>query len=207
MTSLRLSASFSLSLGVTAALFWFLGVVTSAVPETGTWVPTIPVEVKSFVPEVIVRPPPPVKPPKVQPKPIDTSIRIIDPQTVGPRLDPTLIDEGRMFDPRGGIGPHDQVTELPQTTGSDRGPMPSVRIEPDYPENAKQRGITGWVTFRFTVARDGSVKDVEIVDAQPKRVWDAATLRAVLSWKYQPAIRDGRPVEQTGLMVTYHFEL
>ena len=206
MTSLRLSASFSLSLGVTAALFWFLGVVTSAAPETGTWVPTIPVEVKHLVPDVTAKPPPIVKPPKAQPKPIGPAGRL-DPKSVGPELvDPMPIDGG-MFDPRGGIGPHDEITELPRVSGSDRGPLPSVRIEPDYPENAKLRGITGWVTFRFTVTRDGSVKDVEIVDAQPKRVWDAAALRAVSSWKYQPAIRDGRPVEQTGLMVTYHFEL
>jgi len=208
MTSLRLSISFALSLGVTVTLFWFLGAVTAMAPETGTWVPTVPVAIKRFIPEPIPKPPPvAVKPPKPEPKPVDHSGEIVGHKGLVPRMDPVPPGTGEgVFDPRGGIGTGEQVTGIPQV-GRDRGPVPSVRIEPDYPQTARDRGIEGWVTFRFTVAVDGSVKDVAIVESQPPRVWDRATLRAVASWKYQPATKDGRAVEQRGMMATYRFEL
>jgi protein TonB len=85
--------------------------------------------------------------------------------------------------------------------------VPQIRIEPDYPPQARDRGLEGWVTFRFTVTKEGRVKDIEIVDSEPQRIWDSATIRAVSSWKYQPALKDGAPVEQVGLMATYRFEL
>jgi TonB family protein len=93
------------------------------------------------------------------------------------------------------------------TGGNDRAPVPQIRIEPDYPVQQKDRGIEGWVTFQFTVAANGSVKDVVILASDPPRVWDATTIRAVSTWKYQPATKDGRPVEQVGLRATYRFEL
>jgi protein TonB len=82
-----------------------------------------------------------------------------------------------------------------------------VRIDPDYPPQARDRGIEGWVTFRFTVTASGSVRDIKILDSQPPRVWDSPTLRAVSTWKYQPAMKDGRPVEQAGVTVTYRYQL
>ena len=82
-----------------------------------------------------------------------------------------------------------------------------MRIEPDYPTQARAQGLEGWITFRFTVTASGRVKDVQIVAAEPARIWDSATIRAVSSWKYQPAIVDGQPVERTGLTATYRFQL
>ena len=207
MTSLRLSTSFTVSLGVTATLFWFLSALIAARPETGIFVPTIPVAPKRLVPDVIPKPPPiAVKPPKPVPKPVGPNVEPVGRKGPG-LLEPIgPIDGGELFDPRIGIGPRG-TDELPQVTGRDRGPVPSVRIEPDYPPTARERRIEGWVTFRFTVAMDGSVKDVAIVESHPPRIWDSATLRAVSSWKYQPATVDGRPVEQRDMMATYRFEL
>jgi TonB family protein len=73
--------------------------------------------------------------------------------------------------------------------------VPQVRIEPEYPPQAKDRGIEGWVLFQFTVTREGRVKDVVILDSQPKGIWDRATSARVSNWRYQPALKDGKPVE------------
>jgi protein TonB len=134
----------------------------------------------------------------------------IDPAKVDPfdERDPGLLPNTN-FGGNGPLGPTQQsrIDELPRTGTANRAPMPQVRIEPDYPPVARARGIEGRVTFRFTVAVDGRVKDVEILESDPPRIWDAATIRAVSNWKYQPAIRDGKPVEQSGLVATYRYEL
>jgi protein TonB len=85
--------------------------------------------------------------------------------------------------------------------------VPQVRIDPDYPQQAKDRGIEGWVQFRFTVTKEGRVKDVVIVDSKPKGMWDRETLRAVNNWRYQPALKDGKPIESRGMEVVYRYEL
>ena len=46
-----------------------------------------------------------------------------------------------------------------------------------------------------------------ILDAQPKGIWDRNTLRAAANWRYQPALKDGKPVETTGVKVKHIFEL
>jgi periplasmic protein TonB len=209
MTSIRLPISFCLSVCTTVALFWFLGMLTAGVPS-GERIPVIrniaiaPV----FVPEPLPVRPEPVRPPTPKPKPSDDFDLIVDTKNVVPGD-----DRSKLLPPGVGWGegeisprPHDE-SALPHSSGSDRGPVPQIRIEPDYPPQARDRGIEGWVKFQYTVASDGSVKDVAILDSQPPRIWDSATIRAVSTWKYQPALADGRPVEQTGLVAIYRFEL
>ena len=54
--------------------------------------------------------------------------------------------------------------------------------------------------MEFTVARDGSVKDVTVVNAEPRRTFDAAALAALKRYRYQPVVRDGETVEQRARM-------
>ncbi|HKK03392.1 MAG TPA: energy transducer TonB [Gammaproteobacteria bacterium] len=79
--------------------------------------------------------------------------------------------------------------------------IPIVRIEPNYPRDALLRGIEGWVRVRFTIMPDGSVMNPQVVDSNPRRVFDREALRAILRWKFRPRIVDGqavsRPAEQT----------
>jgi len=153
---------------------------------------------------------PPVKPPIVKPEPLPRVPGInVDPLPgVIPDLDPSPFGVPDPFG-LGGRGPLAPPGDrgLPPPGGTDRSALPQVRIEPDYPQIAKARGIEGWITFRFTVTREGRVTDVEIVDADPPRVWDQATLRAVSNWRYQPKLEDGVPVEQQGVTATYRFKL
>ncbi len=76
---------------------------------------------------------------------------------------------------------------------------PLVRIPADYPLSALSREIEGWVLVRFTVTETGSVADPEILRSEPPGVFDRAAKRAVLKWKYQPQIVDGKPAP----VVTY----
>ena len=48
----------------------------------------------------------------------------------------------------------------------------------------------------FTVAVDGTVKDVGVRDSMPEGVFDRAATRAVERWEFEPVIEDGRVVER-----------
>jgi TonB family protein len=67
---------------------------------------------------------------------------------------------------------------------------------PKYPRTAERRNLSGWVDVIFTVAMDGSVKDIEVKNSQPDGVFDDAALRAVNKWEFEPVIEDGVTVEK-----------
>jgi protein TonB len=95
----------------------------------------------------------------------------------------------------------------PTGAGMDTDAIPYVRIEPTYPRAALARGIEGWVRVQFSVTASGAVTDVQIIEADPPRLFDKAALDAVRQWRYRPKIVDGRPEERVGLQTLIRFEL
>lgn len=91
--------------------------------------------------------------------------------------------------------------------GTDRDTIPLVRIEPEYPMRARQKGIEGWVVVRFTITPAGTIKDATVVQASPTGIFDEAAVRAVSRWKYNPKIEGGVAVERPGIMVRLDFKL
>jgi TonB family protein len=69
-------------------------------------------------------------------------------------------------------------------------------VAPQFPPDASQRGIDGWVDLQFLVNTDGSVGELTIVGAQPVGIFEQAALDAVRHWHYQPLMRDGQAVTQ-----------
>ncbi len=67
---------------------------------------------------------------------------------------------------------------------------------PEFPVDARLEGIEGWVKFTYTIGRNGDVRNVQIVDAQPRHVFETAVRRAVRSWRFEPIMVDGAPVER-----------
>ena len=72
-----------------------------------------------------------------------------------------------------------------------------TRIEPEYPQTAKERKIEGSVTARLTIAADGTVSNVEITGGPPELV-DPAT-KAFQQWHYTPFMNCGKPVEMRSM--------
>jgi len=91
--------------------------------------------------------------------------------------------------------------------GSDRDIIPLVRINPDYPRRAQERGVEGWVQFEFTITPAGTVKDVKVIDSEPKGIFEDAATKAILRWKYNPKVEEGRAVERRGIRVVLRFDL
>ncbi len=75
-----------------------------------------------------------------------------------------------------------------------------VRINPQYPMRARQRKIEGYVKMRVYVGTDGKTKKVEIIEANPPKIFNRAAIRALYRWKFKPKTVGGKPVEQTGIL-------
>jgi TonB family protein len=78
------------------------------------------------------------------------------------------------------------------------------RVEPDYPEEARRRGIQGAVVLEIHINPDGSVQDLDIISG-PMLLAQAAT-DAVRQWKFKPHAVNGRPAEMQ-TVVTLNFRL
>lgn len=109
-------------------------------------------------------------------------------------IDVSLGDVGLNIDPDGGFR-------------SDSDVQPIVRIPPQYPVRAAERGVEGWVLIEFTVTETGAVVDPVIVDADPPGTFDRAARRAVVKWKYKPMMVNGKPVAwKTQVVLTFELE-
>jgi protein TonB len=93
------------------------------------------------------------------------------------------------------------------SAGSDRDVVPLVRIAPDYPQRALQRGLEGWVRVQFTITVTGTVKDAIVVEAEPKSIFDDAALKSIARWRYNPKVEDGVAVERVGVQTIIRFQL
>ena len=79
--------------------------------------------------------------------------------------------------------------------------LPIVRIDPQWPREALVEGIEGYVVVEVTIGADGSVKDVRVIQSEPRRMFDRNVIRAVLKWKFKPRIINGVPVERKAIQV------
>lgn len=107
------------------------------------------------------------------------------------------VDAGMGLDTGGGFS----------MASADGDAVPMVRVQPQYPERALQRGIEGRVLVEFTITRSGSVKDAKVVAYEPNTIFNKAALKAVSQWKYNPKIVNGKAVEQPGVRVVFPFRL
>ena len=90
---------------------------------------------------------------------------------------------------------------------SDTDVVPIVRVTPQYPLRASERGIEGWVEVEFTIGKLGTVKNPNVINSHPSSIFDRAALKAIRKWKYNPKIEDGEPVERSGIKVRLKFNL
>jgi protein TonB len=67
------------------------------------------------------------------------------------------------------------------------------RVSPEYPKKARKQHVEGTVRLHAIIAKDGSVKNLEVLSGDPLLV-DAA-LKAVRQWRYRPTQVNGSPVE------------
>ncbi|WP_019275113.1 energy transducer TonB [Vibrio coralliilyticus] len=85
--------------------------------------------------------------------------------------------------------------------------MPLYRVEPRYPAKALKRKAEGYVILKFTIDPTGKPRDIDIVEANPKRMFERNAIQALQKWKYQPKVVDGTAVSQENQTVRLEFKL
>ncbi|AOS95937.1 transport protein TonB [Microbulbifer aggregans] len=123
--------------------------------------------------------------------------------------DPNLDDSINMSAPRasasvqvGGIGGF----------ASEGDYLPIVKVAPQYPRRALQRGIEGYAIVEYTVTKNGSVRDARVVEAftsdgRPTTIFNSAAIKSALKYKYKPRVVDGEPIEVPGVKTKISFNL
>jgi TonB family protein len=77
-----------------------------------------------------------------------------------------------------------------------------LRVEPDYPESAREQHIQGPVVLAAMVDKDGTVEKLSTVSGDPQLA--AAATDAVRQWRFKPFFRNGSPEEfQTQITVSF----
>jgi protein TonB len=83
-------------------------------------------------------------------------------------------------------------------------PRLAYRVEPEYPLLAVNAMIEGMVILEATVDHTGAVRDARVLRSHG--VLDAAAVRAVEQWRYEPLMLNGTPMPFV-LTVTVSFSL
>ena len=69
------------------------------------------------------------------------------------------------------------------------------RVAPDYPESFRQARIQGTVHMTGVVpAEGGAIRDLRVLRSDDSRL-EPYALAAVSQWRFEPATKDGVPVE------------
>lgn len=92
--------------------------------------------------------------------------------------------------------------------------LPIVKVPPEYPSTALSRGIEGYCTVVYTVTETGTTRDPQPIadqcvtkDGKPTTVFNRASVKAALKFKYKPKVVDGKPVEVPGVKNRFTYEM
>ena len=69
----------------------------------------------------------------------------------------------------------------------------ATQVPPTYPPLAKLARQQGTVQLEATIAKDGTVADLQVISGPPLLI--PAAMEAAKQWTYQPTYLNGNPVE------------
>lgn len=86
--------------------------------------------------------------------------------------------------------------------------QPISKQPPSYPRRALDRGLEGDCTVTYTVTRDGRVSNPQVVEgACDDPMFERPSLTAARSFRYQPRLVDGQPVDVPGIRNTFRYRI
>jgi protein TonB len=146
---------------------------------------------------------------------IDTNVneakpdKVDDPEEPPPDLDTPDLDMNMDVEVIN-TAPMAQVDVSISTSGMSSGDgeyLPIVKVAPIYPRRAQTRGITGYCIVEYTVTASGAIRDPVAVDCNPEGVFEKASVKASLKFKYKPRVVDGEAIEVVGVQNKFTYEL
>ncbi len=157
------------------------------------------------VPVPIIRPPLPITPPVVpvnherKPQPTAHARTPIKAPPVTPQA-PTNNATNPVAVPIQPVPMASVGTDtIPQPPAAPTALTVLVSPAPTYPRDALREGVEGTVVLELRISAEGRVLDAHVVRGSGDRRLDAAAREQVLrAWRFQPATRNGVPIEALG---------
>jgi len=145
------------------------------------------------------REPPPEKPPQPDeppPEPPPPSMDDVTPEAQSMAVSAGAVNTNINLNASGfGLAP------------SDGEYLPIVKVQPVYPRRAQSRGLEGYVIVEFTVTKQGTTRDVRVVEAKPSSIFDRSAIQAARKFKYKPRVVDGEAIEVPGVQNKITFKM
>jgi TonB family protein len=73
-------------------------------------------------------------------------------------------------------------------------PVPLRKVDPKYPPSLMSERVEGEVVLYAVIRGDGTVDSIQLVHGIDEKL-DENAMQALSQWKFQPAARQGSPVE------------
>lgn len=196
---INLGVALALAAAITFGLFFlmqFLIAMDAEQPERGESIKIADISMPEIEIEVQRIQPKPEQPEEIEELPDlpEPDININAPTTGGIQIGRVAVDVGGL-----------NSDAFLSATDSEY--LPIVVVPAQYPQRAIQRGIEGWCHVMFTVDENGGVLDPVVVDADPPDIFDAASLRAVTRFKFNPRTKNGQPVKTPGVSYLFRYNL
>lgn len=202
----RIISALFLSAGVTFCLFFVMQILVSGNEEVRLDTSTFRfIDVVQNVPEQEIRRKEVEveKPPEVEAPPEEAMKQVT--------LDgPSALD---LSIGRDNLGGGIDMGSMDLSLTSDGEYLPLVRMEPQYPRRAAERGLEGWVTVEFTVTADGTVINPFIIDSgcgtnnTQCTTFNSASIKAVKKFKYKPKVVNGVAQAVDGVRTRFTFQM
>ena len=147
--------------------------------------------------------------PKPKPKPNTRSLAKNAPKEEPKEEAPQENNAPQSFgdDPTGGVvGTGFSTTDGSSDPGATSNAEPIERVKPEFPQEAALKGIEGWVLLRFDITEEGRVENIEVVNANPRNMFERKARDAVKKWKYAPRMSNGQAVKVIGREVQIDFK-
>jgi protein TonB len=92
--------------------------------------------------------------------------------------------------------PRDEASKQPPLVHKSEGVMEAMlihKVQPVYPPLALAAHLPGEVLLHAIIARDGTIRDLEVVSGNP--LFAQSARAAVREWRYRPTLLNNQPVE------------
>lgn len=143
------------------------------------------------------------EPPKVQQPQIPKQNISQDTPTDSPKIDVNLPDIAMDMN----VSQQSMLGDAVVGMGfGDSDVIPLVRMNAQYPQRAIRQKIEGYVTARLFINAEGSVDNVEVVQAEPRGIFEREAIRALYRYKFKPKMDGGHAVPQVAVQ-TIEFKL
>ncbi|MGS0498546.1 M56 family metallopeptidase [Pseudoalteromonas mariniglutinosa] len=79
------------------------------------------------------------------------------------------------------------IAKQPEAKAQKQSISPIMRIEPVYPKQAAEQGISGSVVLKYDIDPAGNTANISVVNAKPEGVFNREAKKALKQWQYKPS--------------------